>query len=73
LSETVPGAITREWWLSESISRPDELRQSLKHLQANPDAPAALNSEIAYASSMQYYLAMYRNQAENLLDLLNQK
>ena len=72
-SETVPGAIAREWRLSKSISRPDEFRQSLKHLQANPDAQAALNSEIAYASSMQYYLALYRNQAEYLLDLLNQK
>ena len=73
VSETVPGAITREWRLSKSISRPDEFRQSLKLLQANPDVQAALNSEIAYASSMQYYLALYRNRAENLLDLLNQK
>ena len=72
LSETVPGAITREWRLSESISRPHEFRQSLKLLRANPDAQAALNSEITYASSMQYYLARYRSQAENLLDLVNQ-
>ncbi len=73
VSETVPGAITREWRLSKSISRPDEFRQSLKLLQANPDVQAALNSEIAYATTMQYYLAKSRNQAENLLDLLNQK
>ncbi len=69
---TVPGAVSRDWRLSNSISSADELRQSLELLQANPDLPAALNSEITYATSMQYYLVMYRNQAENLLHLLNQ-
>jgi len=69
---TVPGAISRDWRLSDSVSRVDELRQSLKLLQENPELPAALNNEITYATTMQYYLAIYRTQAENLLQLLNQ-
>jgi len=72
LSETVPAAISREWRLSNSISKPDEFRQSLKFLQASPDARAAMNSEIVYATAMQYWLSRYRIQAENLLGLLNQ-
>lgn len=69
---TVPGAVSRDWRLSDSISRVDELRQSLKLMQENPELPAALNNEITYATTMQYYLAMYRDRAEILLDLLNQ-
>ena len=69
---TVPGAVSRDWRLSDSVSRVDELRQSLKLMQENPELPAALNNEITYATTMQYYLALYRNQAENLLHLLNQ-
>jgi len=69
---TVPGAISRDWRLSDSVSRVDELRQSLKLLQENLELPAALNNEITYATTMQYYLAIYRTQAENLLQLLNQ-
>ena len=73
VEETVPADITREWRLSKSISKPDEFRQSLKLLQTNPDARAALNSEIVYATTMQYYLSSYRDQAENLRRLLTQK
>ena len=73
MAETIPAAITREWRLSNSISKPDEFRQSLKDLQANPDARAALNSEIVYATTMQYWLSLYRNQAEILRQLLTQE
>ncbi len=69
---TVPGAVSRDWRLSDSVSRVDELRQSLKLLQENPELPAALNNDITYATTMQYYLALYRDRAEILLDLLNQ-
>ena len=69
---TVPGAVSRDWRLSDSISRVDELRQSLKLMQENPELPAALNNEITYATTMQYYLVTYRTRAENLLQLLNQ-
>ena len=69
---TVPGAISRDWRLSNNISGADDLRHSLALLQANPDVPAALNNEITYAAIMQYYLVMYRNQAEKLLPSLNQ-
>ena len=69
---TVSGAILRDWRLSDSVSRVDELRQSLKLLQENPELPAALNNEITYATTMQYYLVTYRTRAENLLQLLNQ-
>ena len=72
-AEIIPAAISREWRLSNSISKPDEFRQSLKLLQANPDASAAINSEITYATTMQYFLSLYRNQAENLRRLLNQE
>ena len=73
MAETIPAAITREWRLSNRISKPDEFRQSLKDLQANPDARAALNSEIVYATAMQYWLSSYRNQAEILRQLLTQE
>ena len=73
MAETIPAAITREWRLSNSISKPDEFRQSLKDLQANPDARAALNSEIVYATTLQYWLSSYRNQAEILRQLLTQE
>ena len=72
-AEIIPAAISREWRLMNSISKPDEFRQSLKLLQANPDASAAINSEITYATTMQYYLSLYRNQAEDLRRLLNQE
>ncbi len=73
MAETIPAAVTREWRLSNNISKPDEFRQSLKLLQASPDARAAINSEIVYATSMQFYLSKFRNQAENLRRLLNQE
>lgn len=69
-AETIPAEIAREWRLSNTISRPDEFRQSLKQLQAKPNARAAMNGEIVYATTMQYYLSLYREQAENLLIIL---
>ena len=73
MAETIPASITREWRLSDNISKSDEFRQSLKQLQASPDARAAINSEIVYATSMQFYLSKFRNQAENLQRLLDQE
>jgi hypothetical protein len=69
--EIVPGNIAREWRLSNSISKPDEFLQSLRQLQMHPDLPAAANIEITYATALQFYVMRYRDQARELLDLLN--
>jgi hypothetical protein len=69
--EIVPGNIAREWRLSNSISKPDEFLQSLRQLQTHPDLPAAANIEITYATALQFYVMRYRDQARELLDLLN--
>ena len=69
--EIVPGNIAREWRLSNSISKPDEFLQSLRQLQTHPDLPAAANIEITYATALQFYIMQFRDQARELLDLLN--
>jgi hypothetical protein len=71
--EIVPGEIAREWRLSNSISRPDEFLQSLRLLQKHPDLLAAANIEITYATALQFYVIQFRDQARELLDLLNKE
>lgn len=67
----VPGDIAREWRLSNRISKPDEFVQSLILLQEHPDLAAAANVEITYATALQFYVMQFRDQARDLLDLLN--
>lgn len=69
--EIVPGNIAREWRLSNSISKPDEFLQSLRQLQTHADLPAAANIEITYATALQFYVMRFRDQARELLNLLN--
>jgi hypothetical protein len=68
----VPGDIAREWRLSNTISKPDEFRQSLRLLQEHPDLPAAANIEITYGTALQYYVTQFRDRARELLNLLNE-
>jgi hypothetical protein len=69
----VPGEIAREWRLANSISKPREFVQSLLVLQEHPDLPAAANVEITYATALQYYVTQFREQARDLLDLLDRE
>ena len=71
--EIVPGEIAREWRLSGSIGKPDEFLQSLRQLQRHPDLPAAANIEITYATALQFYVIQFRDQAGELLELLNKE
>jgi hypothetical protein len=66
----VPGSIAREWRLSNTISQPQEFLRSLQALRAHPGLPAAANSEIAYATALEFYLLKFRQQAIGLLELL---
>ena len=68
----VPGDISREWRLSNTISKPDEFVRSLVVLQEHPDLPSAANMEITYATALQFYLLQYRDRAIALLDLLDE-
>jgi len=72
LFAAVPGAVFREWGLSRSVSRINELRSALDELQRKPELTSVVNSEIAYSTSMQFTLAGYRDQAETLLQLLDE-
>lgn len=72
LYAAVPGAVFREWGLSRSVSRINELRGALDELQRKPELTSIVNSEIAYATSMQFTLAGYRDRAETLLQLLDE-
>ncbi len=67
----VPGAIAREWRLSNTISMSDEFRQSLRLLEEHPDLPAAANIEITYGTALQFYVTKFRDRARELLKLLN--
>ena len=68
----VPGSIAREWRLSNTISKPEEFLQSLRKLQKHPGLLPAANSEITYATALQFYLTQYRQQAIELLRLLDE-
>jgi hypothetical protein len=48
-----------------------DLRSDLERLLAHPDFLSAANAEIVYGDALLYYLEQYRNQAEQILDLLN--
>lgn len=69
---SVPGSIAREWRLSNSISEPREFLKSLQKLRQHPGLLAAANSEITYATALEFYLMRYREQAAELLRHLQQ-
>lgn len=68
----VPGSIAREWRLSDTISRPEEFLRSMLELQEHPDLRVAANTEITYATAMQFYLTQYLDRAKDLLRLLEE-
>lgn len=69
----VPGKIARDWRLSNTISQPQEFSRSLRKLEEHPRLSAAANSEISYASALQFYLLGYAGRANELLRLLEQR
>jgi len=69
---SVPGSIAREWRLSNSISKPQEFLRSLQTLRQHPGLLAAANSEITYATALEFYLMQFREQASELLRHLQQ-
>nr|CAM58128.1 hypothetical protein [uncultured marine microorganism] len=48
-----------------------DFRSNLESFLAHPEFLPAANAEIVYGDSLLYYLEQYRNQAEQILDLLN--
>ena len=64
-----PGFLSR----SKSLSNPGEIgdiQDSLERLTSHPDFLPAANAEIVYADALLYYVQQYRNQAEQILELL---
>lgn len=68
--EAIPGDFYFDWRLSGDVGDLDRLRNSIDELRSNSRFEAAANAEIAYATSMIFFLRMYREQAEELLLLL---
>ena len=58
---------------SKSLKNPGEtsnVEDSLDRFVSHPDFLPAANAEVVYADALLYYLQQYRNQAEQLLELL---
>ncbi len=71
LYESMPGMLIYEWRLSRTIKNPDDLRRGLETLQSNPGLESAANVEITYSTSLIFYLRQFRQEAEELLKLLD--
>lgn len=68
--EAIPGERYYDWRLSEDIGDLREIEQALLKLQADPRFEAAANAEVAYATSMIYWLREHRGRARHVLELL---
>ena len=68
--EAIPGDLYFDWRLSGHVGDLDHLRDALDELRSNPGFEAAANAEIAYSTSMIFFLRMYREQAQYALALL---
>ena len=71
LYKSIPGMLINEWRLSRTINNPDDLRRGLEILQSNPGLESAANVEITYSTSLIFYLRQFRQEAEELLKLLD--
>ena len=72
LFESFPGdLLVRDQSARENISS-QQIRDGLQNLLADPRLKSAANAELGYAKMLMYYLSNYRDQAEELLELLAQ-
>jgi hypothetical protein len=70
LWESLPGELQRRAKSESEFSNPEEIRDGIKKLLADPRLKPAANAEMVYAYKLSYYLSEYREQAEELLELL---
>jgi len=71
MRSSLPGNAYYDWRANEKPIDMSELRRGLEILMSHPDLEAAINSELFYAADLEFYLQMYRKQAEELHDLLD--
>ena len=64
----IPGDIYFDMRLSNQLDDLDRLGVALTALQSDPDFEATANIEIAYAASLIFYLRLFRDRADSLLD-----
>ena len=64
----IPGDIYFDMRLSNQLDDLDRLGTALTALQSDPDFEATANIEIAYAASLIFYLRLFRDRADSLLD-----
>ncbi len=72
LWESFPGELLLRSQSGRETSSPQEIRDGMQKLLADPRLKAAANGEMIYADALIYYLSRYRQQAEELLELLEQ-
>ena len=70
LFEAIPGELFFKWRLSGEIGELDRIEQALHELQSHPRFEAAANAEIAYSTSMIYWLRLHREMAQDILEML---
>ncbi len=70
--ETMPGEIWFEWRLSDHLGDLDRLGEALDGLQSHPRFGPAANAEISYSTSLVFWLRLFREQAQEMLKLLQE-
>ena len=70
LWESFPGELISRAESGGGASNPQEIRDGLQKLLADPRLEAAANAEMVYADKLVYYLSINRVDAEELLELL---
>lgn len=63
----LPGGLWYESQIDSTVIDPIDLEHGLRVLVTHPELESAVNSELAYATSMTFYLRQFRAQAEDLL------
>ena len=71
LQESLPGELFYQWRLSNKLDDPEDLRHGLEVLLSEPRLVTAANAEITYSAALIYYIRQFREQAEEILELLN--
>jgi hypothetical protein len=64
-----PDLLLRSKLLS-NLGEISDIQGSLERLVSHPDFLPAANAEIVYADALLYYVQQYRNEAEQILELL---
>lgn len=71
LQESLPGELFYQWRLSNKLDDPEDLRRGLEVLLSEPRLVAAANAEITYSAALIHYIRQFREQAEEIQELLN--